>query len=204
MKPVVLMAAIMSLYAAPCAFAQDAASPPAESKAPGADDAKAPKTSAEQTEALYDRLAKTEDSDEAAGIEAALGRLRMQSGSDTSDLLMSRAEAAMAAKNYTLSLSLLGTIVDLQPEWAEGWNKRATVRYFAGDPKGSMADIAQTLKREPRHLGALAGMGAILEESGLNEDALRTYMRALEIAPHYKPMLDAVERVKAALAGQAL
>ena len=126
------------------------------------------------------------------------------SGSDTSDLLMSRALQAMQGKSYPLALEVLDAIVDLQPDWAEGWNKRATVRWLAGDSKGSMADIAETLKLEPRHLGALSGLGAILEEAGQREEALRVYQRGLDIAPNYGPMKDAVKRLKAAVAGQTL
>jgi tetratricopeptide (TPR) repeat protein len=162
------------------------------------------KSASEQADELFDRLAKTADEEEAAGIVSALERLRLRSGSDTSDLLMARALKAMEADNYPLALSLLDAIVDLRPDWSEAWNKRATVRYFAGDFRGSMADIAETLKREPRHIGALAGMGSILEEAGLGEEALRAYQRGLEIAPHYQPLKDAADRLRAELAGQAL
>jgi tetratricopeptide (TPR) repeat protein len=175
--------------------AEPLAKPPAEPQA---------KTPAEAAAELFDRLAHTQDADEAAGIVTAISRLWLASGSDTSDLLMSRALQAMQEKSYPLALEVLDSIVDLQPDWAEGWNKRATVRYLAGDSEGSMADIAETLKREPRHLGALAGLGAILEEAGRREEALQVYQRALDIAPQYRPMKDAVERLKAALAGQTL
>ena len=117
---------------------------------------------------------------------------------------MSRALQAMQGKSYPLALEVLDAIVDLQPDWAEGWNKRATVRWLAGNSKGSMADIAETLKLEPRHLGALSGLGAILEEAGQREEALRVYQRGLDIAPNYGPMKDAVKRLKAAVAGQTL
>jgi tetratricopeptide (TPR) repeat protein len=179
----------------PAPAAGPEAKTPAEAKA---------KTPAEETAELFGRLARTQDSDEAAGTVSAISRLWLESGSDTSDLLMSRALQALESKSYPLALELLDAIVESQPDWAEAWNKRATVRYFAGDSKGSMADIAETLKREPRHLGALAGMGAILEEAGQREEALRVYQRGLDIAPNYKPMKDAVERLKAALAGQTL
>ena len=162
------------------------------------------KTATEQADELFSRLAKTTDEEEAAGIVSALERLRLRSGSDASDLLMERALKAMQGENYPLALALLDSIVDLRPDWTEAWNKRATVRYFAGDSRGSMADIAETLKREPRHIGALAGMGAILEEAGRREDALRAYQRGLEIAPHYQPLQEAFDRLKAELAGQAL
>jgi tetratricopeptide (TPR) repeat protein len=153
---------------------------------------------------LFDRLAKTEDADEASGIVQALEAEWMSSGSDASDLLMSRALEAFAAQDYPLSLQLLDAIVAAQPDWAEAWNKRATVRFFAGDSQGSAADVAQTLKRNPRHIGALAGLGAIFEQAGKKEDALKVYERAAAIAPHYAPVVEAVSRLKAALAGQSL
>jgi tetratricopeptide (TPR) repeat protein len=185
-----------ALVAAPARAAEPNPPPPAN-------EAMA-KTPAQQADELFDRLARTTDSNEAAGIVSALDRLSLRSGSDTSDLLMSRAIQAMSGQDYRLALSLLDATVDLRPEWAEAWNKRATARYFAGDAKGSMADIAQTLKRDPRHLGALAGLGAILTDAGLLDDALRAYDKALAIAPRYQPIVDAASRVKAALAGRSL
>ena len=153
---------------------------------------------------LFARLGKTEDADEAAGIVQALQAEWMVSGSDASDLLMSRALAAFAAQDYPLALQLLDAIVASQPDWAEAWNKRATVRFFNGDSQGSAADVAQTLKRNPRHVGALAGLGAIFEQAGKKEDALKVYERAMAIAPHYAPLAEAVTRLKAAVAGQSL
>ncbi len=179
------------------ALAQDAP-PPAQAPATTA------QSPGEKLDELFARLATTKDADETAGIVAEIDRLRLRSGSDTGDLLMARAVATMESGNYPVSLALLDAIVGLQPEWAEGWNKRATARYLAGDAKGAMADIARTLARDPRHLGALAGMGMILEDAGRREDALRAYERALTIAPQWRPMNEAAARVKAALAGQAL
>jgi tetratricopeptide (TPR) repeat protein len=198
--------ALAIVLAASAPVLADDARPP---DATGQTQAKTPpepaaKTPAETEAELFDRLARTQDSDEAAGIVSALNRLWLVSGSDTSDLLMSRALQAMQGKSYPLALEVLDAIVDLQPDWAEGWNKRATVRWLAGDSKGSMADIAETLKLEPRHLGALSGLGAILEEAGQREEALRVYQRGLDIAPNYGPMKDAVKRLKAAVAGQTL
>jgi tetratricopeptide (TPR) repeat protein len=201
----ICLALAIALAASAPVRADDARPPDAtgqtQTKAPAEPEAKTP---AEAEAELFDRLARTQDSDEAAGIVSALGRLWLESGSDTSDLLMSRALQALQGKSYPLALEVLDAIVDLQPDWAEGWNKRATVRWLAGDSKGSMADIAETLKLEPRHLGALAGLGAILEEAGQREEALHVYQRGLDIAPNYGPMKDAVKRLKAALAGQTL
>ena len=193
--------AVFLLFAAGDALAAAEPQGP-EANAPAA--SSAPKTIAERSNELFERLAKTQDPDEADGIEAALNRLRLQSGSDTADLLMSRALSAMSKSDYPLALSLLDSLVDIQPDWAEAWNKRATVRYFAGDPSGSVADIAQTLKRDPRHVGALSGLGMILKDEGRLEDAMRAYDRALEIAPALRSVRDAADRVRSALAGRSL
>jgi tetratricopeptide (TPR) repeat protein len=179
------------------ALARDA-SPAAETPAPTAQSPR------ERLDELFTRLAAAKDAEEAEGIVGAIDRLDMQSGSDTSDLLMARALATMESGDYSVSLALLDAIVGLQPEWAEGWSKRATARYLAGDAEGAMADIARTLARDPRNLDALTGLGSILEDSGLREQALRAYERALALAPQWRPASEAAARVKAALAGQAL
>ena len=131
-------------------------------------------------------------------------RAYAESGSDTADLLLRRARQAIGAEEYPDALKILDATIALQPDWAEGWNARATARYLDDDYDGSMADIAQTLKREPRHLGALMGMAAILEARGKTEDALKVYEQALAIAPHWRNAQEAADRLKAALAGEEL
>ena len=83
---------------------------------------------ADRVNELYDRLAKTSDEDEADGIVKALEREWLKSGSDASDLLMTRALEAFASDDYDTSLQLLDSIVATDPDWAEAWNKRATVK----------------------------------------------------------------------------
>ena len=122
-----------------------------------------PKTPAEERADLYARLAASKDADETGGIITRLLHRYSESGSDTADLLLQRARQAIGVENYSDALKILDATIALQPDWAEGWNARATARYLDDDYNGSMADIAQTLKREPKHLGALMGMGMILE-----------------------------------------
>jgi tetratricopeptide (TPR) repeat protein len=153
---------------------------------------------------LYGRLAASRDGDETDGLIAAIDRTELESGSDTDDFLMARAVAAMGTQNLEVSLALLDRLVAIDPEWAEAWNKRATARYMNGDESGSMADIAQTIQREPRHVGALSGMGMILEQRGLRASALRAYRRVLEIAPRMASAKAAVERLEAEERGQGL
>ena len=163
-----------------------------------------PKTPAEERADLYARLAASKDADETSGIITRLLHLYSESGSDTADLLLKRARQAIGVENYSDALKILDATVALQPDWAEGWNARATARYLDDDYNGSMADIAQTLKREPRHIGALMGMGMILESREKREDALKVYERVLEIAPHWRNAEEAADKLKAALAGSEL
>lgn len=184
-------------------------SPPPDAAKPGASESgktapAAPHSRAETLNDLYARLAASKDAVETAGLLSAIDRLGLDSGSDAGDLLMARAIGAMGAKKYDIALTLLDKLVDLQPEWAEAWNKRATVRFLVDDDQGSMADIAHVLKIEPRHVGALSGMGMILERRGFRGDALRAYRRALTVAPQLESLKSNVDRLTKAVQGQSL
>jgi tetratricopeptide (TPR) repeat protein len=174
--------------------------------APDAKPAPAPPapTRAQKLDDLFARLAASTDAAETDGLIAAIDRLHLESGSDTGDFLMARAIAALGSQNLQVSRDLLDKLVVLQPDWAEAWNKRATVRYLLDDEQGSMADIARVLILEPRHFGALSGMGMILERGGFSDEALRAYRRALEIAPQLATLRAAVDRLTAAVKGQSL
>src|SRR5215207_1728425 len=90
---------------------------------------------------LFTRLAGAKDESEANGIAALIEQRWARSGSDTADLLMSRAGEALKAKDYALAIELLDRVLALQPDWAEAWNRRATAFYLLDDPASSMADI---------------------------------------------------------------
>ena len=83
----------------------------------------------------------------------------------------------------------------LEPNWAEAWNQRATVRFLSGDFDGSMADIDRVMKLEPRHFGALTGMGVILQHAGLDKRALEVFGKALEIYPAQPDLKDTVDKL---------
>jgi len=182
----------------------EAQSPQAKGEPQAKQDEPAPQTPEEARADLYARLAAAKDADETAGIITLLLRAYAESGSDTADLLLRRARQAISAEEYPDAFKILDATIALQPDWAEVWNARATARYLDDDYDGSMADIAQTLKREPRHLGALMGMATILEARGKTEEALKVYERALAIAPHWRNAEEAADRLKAQLAGSEL
>lgn len=167
-------------------------------------EAPAPQTPAEMRAEIYARLADSKDSDETEGLVGLLLASYAQSGSDTGDLLLVRAHKAMEAKDFDDASRILDATIALLPDWAEGWNARATLRYLDGDYDGAMADIAETLKREPRHLGALLGLASILDSRDKHGEALKVYERVLAIAPHWKSAEDAADKLKATIAGQEL
>jgi len=155
-------------------------------------------------DALLGRLAAAADPDEADGIVARIDRLNQRSGSDTGDLLLNRAAAAIDGENVEVAQQLLQALTALQPQWAEAWAARANADYLAGDPKATFVDLARALADDPKHLKAMADLGAVLENAGRRDDALRVYRRALEIAPQWRPAREAAERLRAAIAGQDL
>lgn len=91
---------------------------------------------------------------------------------------------AMHADDYTLAIKLFSSIILLNPDSAEGWNKRATAHYLRGEYRASLADIAETLRREPRHFGALWGQLNIMRQLGEYERALNILSRLSGICPH--------------------
>ncbi len=195
--------AVAALSAAQTAHADDAAPTDRGPDAPQAE-SPAPKTPAEIRDELYARLAQSKDADETEGVVRLLLAAYGRTGSDTVDLLIERSRKAIEAKDLDDAAKILDAAIGFEPEEAAAWNARATLRYIDDDYDGSMADIAQTLKRDPRHLGALMGMASILKSRDKTKEALDVYERVLAIAPHWAPAEEVREKLKAELAGQAL
>lgn len=153
-------------------------------------------------DALFVRLRNASGQGDAHRFAAAIERVWLQSDSDTANLLMQRAAVSMRARQYPLALSLFDKLVAVEPDWAEAWNQRATTRFLAGDTNGAMADINRVLKLEPRHFGALAGMGMILQGAGLEKSALEIFKKALGIYPLEPNIQKLVEKLMLEIDGQ--
>jgi tetratricopeptide (TPR) repeat protein len=171
--------------------------PPEQPQAPAK-----PKSRSALLDELFARLKSARDPDESEGIAGAIERVWLHSGSDTADLLMGRALEALTTQDTGLCLEILGKVVQIDPDWAEGWDKRASVRFFADDYDGAMEDFAHVLALEPRHFGALAGMGFVLEKSKLHKEALRVFRRALEIYPQQDEIRKMVDKLTVEVEGQ--
>ena len=137
-------------------------------------------------------LAKLRDDDpaEVARAEAALWRMWCQSGKSDVDALLIEGVEAMERRDFDEAERLFTRIVARAPDFAEGWNKRATVRYLAENYEGSIADCEATLARKPHHFGALSGQGLCHVALGQHRQAADLFRRTLAVHPH----LDAARR----------
>ncbi|POF31050.1 tetratricopeptide repeat protein [Roseibium marinum] len=134
-------------------------------------------------EQLYSDLAEAKSPKSAERIAREIQMIWMASGSDTVDVLMSRAGKAIQSEDPALALDFLDVVVILKPSYAEGWNRRATVHYMREDFGKSLVDIERTLALEPRHWGALSGLAIIQRRLGFEDDALDTFRKALDVNP---------------------
>ena len=103
---------------------------------------------------------------------------------------------AMRIRNYPLAVRFFNNLIEKDPNFAEAWNKRATVYFMMGDFDKSMQDIIKTLELEPRHFGALDGMGLIFIHQGQFQEAIEVYDKMLEIFPFSTKTMDKKERIQ--------
>ena len=153
-------------------------------------------TKADLLDKLFADLKREKSLMAAKGIEASIWDLWMQSGDPQVDKLMTFSVAAMSARSFDLAVGYLDTIVKLKPDFAEGWNKRATVWWLMDEYGKSIADIERTLALEPRHFGALSGLGMIMQGMGEKQKAMTAYKRALEVDPHLDGVKAAVDTLE--------
>jgi len=202
----ILLTALIAAAAPLGARAQDEGAPPAKQqrKLPEAP-AKLPKIGADRNRGLdflFGALKVAPDEDSAKHVEARIWALWNQTSSDTTALLMQRANAAMEAKQMDVALKLLDVVIKLRPDYVEGWNRRATLYYLQNDYTHSLEDIEQVLIREPRHFGALAGLGMIMQELGDDKRALDAFRKALDVNPHLDKVPELVKTLTEKVEGR--
>jgi tetratricopeptide (TPR) repeat protein len=153
---------------------------------------------------LFEAL-KIAPSDESAKyIENRIWAVWIAAGGDTANLLMTRVKTAMDGKDLDLAIKLLNAIIDIRPDYVEAWNRRATVYYMKKDFGNALADIREVLVREPRHFGALSGLGMIMQDVGDDKHALEAFRRALAVHPHLERIPDLVKRLTPSVEGRDL
>ncbi len=132
---------------------------------------------------LYGQLVASKDEESAKLVADAIEKLWLASGSDTVDLLMGRALKSVEEKEHDIALRLLDAVVAIRPNYAEGWNQRATVYYLKQDYRSSLNDLRQVLAIDPKHFKAINGLALIMQELGDKKAALTALRKGLKVHP---------------------
>jgi tetratricopeptide (TPR) repeat protein len=167
--------------------------------------AKLPKSGGDKTknlDFLFGALKAAPDEASARHVEARIWSAWLQTPSDTVALLMVRSKAAVDAHQTEVALKLLDAVIKLKPDYAEAWNRRATLYYLQNDYGRALADIRQVLVREPRHFGALAGLGMIMQDLGEDKRALEAFRKALAVDPYLEKVPDLVKTLSEKVEGR--
>jgi tetratricopeptide (TPR) repeat protein len=189
--------------AVPGIFAGTALAEETSAEAPAAK-ALAHETRGQRLDRLFSELKRERNEKIAQGISQRIQREWLQSGSASVDLMMQWSQTAMEAKKFDVALDFLDQVVTLQPQYAEGWNRRATVHYMMGNYGKSMADIDRTLQLEPRHFGALSGLAQIMADTDRKAAALEAWQRVLDIYPMLRNAQNQVSAISEELAGESI
>ena len=161
-------------------------------------------THAQRLDRLFAELKRERNEQTATHISQRIWQEWSQSGSASVDLMMEWSQKAVEAKKFDVALDFLDQVVTLDPTYAEGWNRRATVHYLMKNYGKSMADIDRTLQLEPRHFGALSGLAQIMIDTDRKEAALRAWQRVLDIYPMLRNAQDQVSTISEELAGESI
>jgi tetratricopeptide (TPR) repeat protein len=146
---------------------------------------------------LFERLRATSSEAEAEAAQQQIWRIWIESDDMLANRLMQGGSQAMATRQHALALEYFDRLVERAHGFAEGWNKRATVYYLMENYEASVLDIERTLELEPRHFGALSGLGMIYDAIGEPAAALRSFEAAVAINPHLygtRQRIDALRR----------
>jgi tetratricopeptide (TPR) repeat protein len=153
---------------------------------------------------LLDQLKAAKDAAAAQAIERRVWEVWVHSGNGEVDTLLDQGIALMQSGRLELALATFDAVVVKMPEFAEGWNKRATVHYMMGALDNSLADIDRVLALEPRHFGALSGIGLIRMAQGDKKAALAAYRRVIEVSPFAAGALASVKALSKELEGDPI
>lgn len=153
---------------------------------------------------LFDALGTASNPDEAADIEAGIWALWGLSGDEEIDQLMTIGIGAIGENDGETALLAFNEIITKAPGYAEGWNKRATLFYLAGEHELSISDIKKTLSLEPRHFGALSGLGLVYIAMGEERKALDAFEEVLKIHPHMESIKSHISELRGLVRGKGV
>ena len=156
-----------------------------------------------ELEALFEGL-QTADASAARQIEGRIYEIWSQSKSPSMDLLLSRGREALSEGDNKVAIEHFSALIDHAPEFAEGYNGRATAYFHEGRFGQSLEDIRRTLELNPRHFGAMSGLALIFEEIGQTEGALAAWREVERINPNTEGLKESLKRLEREVEGRAL
>lgn len=166
-----------------------------EARPPGSQLARQAQERAEMLDRLFARLKQAEDAEAAKRVERTILAQLRKSESPTANLLLQQAMAAMVENRNEEAVDVLDAVIDQHPDFTEALNQRATALYLMGEYDRSADDIAGVLEAEPRHFGALAGLGLVRRAQGREQEALEAFRAALAVHPKMEGVAEAVEEL---------
>jgi tetratricopeptide (TPR) repeat protein len=158
----------------------------------------------QRLDGLFQTLQTSQDATALGEAEATIWEIWYESGEADIDALMLEAGALVRSGDLAAAESIYSRIIEATPQFSEGWNRRATVRFYQNDYAGSLADIEQTLKLEPRHFGAIWGLGMILGSQRDYQRAINAFEMLLEIKPNAGDARPRIELLKQELAKESV
>ncbi len=150
---------------------------------------------------LFAALEGASNTADARLIEQRIWNVWAEIDDPDSALLLEQGNAAMASRLYDVAMTRYDELIEREPAFAEAWNRRATLHFIRGDFRASVLDIQKTLDLEPRHFGALSGLGLIYMSLEENEAAIRSFEAALDIYPFMSGPRANIERLKGEIEG---
>ncbi|MEQ1612235.1 MAG: tetratricopeptide repeat protein [Hyphomicrobiaceae bacterium] len=164
----------------------------------------APGDRAKLLDDLYAHLATAPDELSAKPFAESIEKIWLTSGSDTIAALMERAMHSVTHQRSDLALQLLGAVVELAPDYTEGWNRRAYVFYTEGDYERALGDLRRVLALDPNHYKALDGLGQIMRQLDRKPQALQAYEKLLAVHPFWPNVQTLVDELRREVEGRGL
>lgn len=157
-----------------------------------------------QLDTLFAQLKQAKSFENAHALSDRIWSIWITNEKDSINILMRQGMRAMQSGDLATAYDYFTTMTDLEPDFAEAWNKRATVLFLIGDLDGSIKDVERTLALEPRHFGALTGLGMINDALEDEEAALDAYEAALDLHPYLPDATFRAEQLRKSLEGRRI
>ena len=202
-SPLRLACVALMLVATPALSQDDDAQSEALPEEAQAEADKPKQLSDETIETLFERLAEA-DKREADRIENEITERWSRSGSDSADLLLKRGRKALEKRDFKKAIAHFSRLIAFRPDFAEGWNARATAHFANRDLGRSLSDLYEVIRLEPKHFGAMIGMALIMEGLDRDDDAHAAYKAAQDVHPNVDGAEAGLERLRKSVEGEAI